>query len=238
MDQPAYANITNRFLRALPSAVFRRVQPSLQPITLHHGTIIGHIGAPPTDLYFLDRGLISLVKVMNDGRTAEVGVVGTEGIIAITSLMGMSEADSIEMTVQIDSSGHRLPLGVLKSEMSRSKEVQSLAIRYLQLTMSRLAQAAACNVLHRLGQRCSRWLLVAHDNAGARSFRLTHEFLAMMMGVHRPRLSVVLESLQRRGLIETKRGSITILDRPALEASACECYRVVQRDIEDLYRPM
>lgn len=235
MAQLAQANATNRFLRALPPAVFRRVESSLQPVALRHGTVIGYIGAPLTELYFLDRGLISLVKVMNDGRTAEIAVVGNEGIVAITALMGMSQADSIEMTVQIDASGHRLALSALEAEMVRSKELHALATRYLQFTMNRLAQTAACNVLHRLRQRCCRWLLVAHDNAGAPSFGLTHEFLAMMMGVHRPALSVVLESLQRRRLIETQRGAITILDRPGLEASVCECYAAVRRDLENVY---
>lgn len=237
MDHLSQTSIANRFLCALPPPVLRQVLPSLEPIALRRGTIIGHIGVPLIDLYFLDRGLISLIKVMNDGRTAEVGVVGNEGIVPITALMAISNADTIETMVQMDASGYRLPLSVLKPAMDGSKEFQLLATRYLRFTMSRLAQTTACNVLHSLKQRCCRWLLFAEDNAGARSFGLTHEFLAMMMGVHRPGLSVVLESIRRRGYIEMHRGSITVLDRPGLAASACECYEAIQRELADLYSP-
>jgi CRP-like cAMP-binding protein len=224
----------NRFLAALPRHVARRLAPHLQPVPLQRGEIIAHAGSVSDHLYFPERGFLSLVKTLGDGRTAEVGVVGTEGVSWIAALLGI-EHSAFETVVQLDGSGQRLRTSLLRAEMDESPALKELTLRYMYYAINQLAQTAACNRLHTLRQRCCRWLLAAHDNARAESFTLTHEFLALMMGVNRPALTLTVGALQRSGAIRYQRASLTVLDRRLLEAETCECYDSLRQEIARVY---
>lgn len=181
-------------------------------------------------VYFPNSGLISLVKSMSDGRTVEVGVIGVDGIAGLFSLYGIDWA-IWEAVVQAPGEALRLRSTALRAEMARSETLSHLIQKYTFVFLSELAQTAACNRLHSLEERCCRWLLIAHDSATTDCFPLTHEFLALMLGVQRSGLSITANVLQKAGLIRYTRGRVTITDRQGLEEAACECYQTVQSQL-------
>lgn len=225
---------SNRFLRSLPQAAAERLAAASEPTPLTRGTVIVEAGGLPSAVYFPDRGLISLVKSMSDGRTAEVGFVGVEGLSSASALLGVPRSP-FEAVVQLDGHATRIATADLRREMERSPALAQLVARYMYYKMSHLAQTAACNRLHSLRQRCCRWLLTAHDNARQDAFTLTHEFLALMMGVNRPALTLTLRGLQRRALIRYRRAHLEILERPALEEGSCECYGALRHELDVVY---
>jgi CRP-like cAMP-binding protein len=226
----------NRLLMAFPPEILHRLSSRLEPIELRRRTVLVEPDIPAAQVYFPDRGLVSLVKVMSDGRTAEVGAVGPEGMLGVATLFGFAEP-GFESIVQLDGSGYRIDIGVLQAEFSQSSLLKELLSRYLHHRINQLAQTAACNRLHTLRQRCCRWLLTAHDSVEVPSFTLTHEFLALMMGVNRPRLSTTLNHLQKAGVIRYRYASVTISDRAALEAGSCECYESLRQEADQVCRP-
>lgn len=234
MKRPAEEPLGNRFLAALPPDVALRLAGQLERLPLPRGMVLAHPGALAGGLYFLDRGLVSLVKIMGDGRTAEVGFVGIEGIVGLPALLGLEHA-AFEAIVQLDGAGRSIRTRVLRAEMEQSPVLKELVLRNMYYALNQLGQTAACNRLHTLRQRCCRWLLTAEDNARATAFTLTHEFLALMMGVSRPTLSLTVAALQRRGMIEYKRASLAILDRRSLEKGACECYGSLRQACDGIY---
>jgi CRP-like cAMP-binding protein len=233
MNRPP-ATTGNRFLAALPPDVSKRIAPQLEPLPLQRGTVLAHTGALSGSLYFPDRGLVSLVKIMADGRTAEVGAIGCEGMVGVSALLGMEQA-AFETIVQLDGAGRSIKTSALRAEMEQSPALKELVLRYMYYWVNQLAQTAACNRLHTLRQRCCRWLLTADDNAQGDTFTLTHEFLALMMGVNRPTLSLTVAALQRRGMIKYARASLTIRDRRGLEAGTCECYQALSQECDRVY---
>jgi len=222
----------NGFLRALPPESLARLRPHLEPVELVRHQRIYAPGADAAFVYFLARGLVSLVKTMSDGRLVEVGAIGVEGVVCLSSLLGLPEA-VLESLVQIPGTGYRIKATVFRDEAARDASLRQLVARYANASISQLAQASACNRLHSLEQRCCRWLLTAHDNARANTFQLTHEFLALMLGVQRPGVSITARGLQQAGLIEYQNGRVTITDRDGLEAAACECYGTVRSQLSD-----
>jgi CRP-like cAMP-binding protein len=224
----------NRFLRALPRHVSKALAEHVTTVPLERGMVLVHAGTPTGHLYFPDRGLISLVKIMTDGRTAEVGCIGIDGLAGVSGLLGMEQA-MFESMVQIPGSAQSIKTTVLRAELEGSPVLRELVLRWMHFYVDQLAQTAACNRLHSLKERCCRWLLIAHDNAREETFTLTHEFLALMMGVNRPSLTLAVAALQRRGLIEYKRASVSILDRRGLEDGACECYGALRRELDRIY---
>ena len=227
-------HIRNRILCALPHLTLNRILPELEPVTMVRGQIIDQIDRSIDYLYFVDRGLVSFVKTMHDGRTIEVGAVGIDGITNPNSLFGMDRA-IVRALVQIPGVALRIRRDVLKREMERDEILLEIMHRCARMAMSQLVQTAACNRLHTLEERCCRWLLIAHDNAVAATFPLTHEFLAMMLGVQRSGVSIAARFLQRAGLIEYTRGRVTITDQPGLEEAACECYGVMRAEFDKLF---
>lgn len=223
----------NRFLAALPH-IGQRIRPLLKTVAFRRGDVLEHVGAPTEYLYFPDRGLISLMKVLRDGQISEVGVVGTEGMVGLSALMGISESP-FETIVQLDGEGRRLSVAALQAEMA-DPLLRQLVLRYTNYRVNRFAQLIACNRLHNLRQRCCRWLLTAADSAQVATICMTHEFLALMVGTYRPALSSVLATLQRDGLIKMRRSSIAIENRAGLEEACCECYATLQEELERLYR--
>jgi CRP-like cAMP-binding protein len=225
--------VANRILLALPATSWERVKAHLQPTELPHGKVIYFADAPMKYLYFINRGLISLLKRMEDGRCVEIGAVGTEGLAGIRSLYGIERAlwDSI---VQIGGDAFRIDQEWLQGELTRNKELRELLKRCHFLSVSQLAQTAACNRLHPLRQRCCSWLLFAHDSARSDSFKFTHEFLGMMLGVQRVRVTIMVKNLQKDGIIRYTRAKMIIANRSALESSACECYRTIRKQSDQL----
>lgn len=227
------AGITNRFLAVLPSDVLERLGPLLELVELVPRRAIYDVGAPVTHVYFLNRGLVSLVKTMHDGRTVEIGAIGIDGMVGVFALHGI--APSIwECIVQSAGTAVRVKVEAVRSEMARSAAFRDLVQRYTHVFMSELAQNAACNRLHSLEERCCRWLLIAHDSALSDTFPLTHEYLALMLGVQRSGLSLTASVLQKAGLIRYTRGRVTVTDRRGLEAAACECHQAVRSRVDHL----
>jgi CRP-like cAMP-binding protein len=225
---------TNRILLTLPHASLERIKPFLEPLIMERGQMIDRIDGPIRHMYFVNRGLVSVVKTMRDGRTVEIGAVGIEGVTDPNALFGIDQA-LLETMVQIPGSAFRIEREVLKREMVKDNAVREIMQKYARFAFSQLAQTAACNRLHSLEERCCRWLLLAHDSALADNFSLTHEFLAMMLGVRRSGVSIVAHLLKKAGLIEYKRGRVTILDRAGLMDAACECYGSTQMQLQQLF---
>lgn len=225
---------TNRILLALPHASLERIKPFLEPLIMEKGQLIDRMNGPIKHMYFVNRGLVSVVKTMRDGRTVEIGAVGIEGVTDPNALFGIDQA-LLETMVQIPGSAFRIEREILTREMAKDSAFRDIMQKYARFAFSQLAQTAACNRLHSLEERCCRWLLLAHDSAIADNFSLTHEFLAMMLGVRRTGVSIVAHLLKKAGLIEYKRGRVTILDRAGLMDAACECYGSTQMQLEQLF---
>lgn len=225
---------SNRILNALPPATLARLRPKLVPETLLSQRVLYRVGEPIQKMHFIERGIASLVHTMRDGRTVEIGAVGIEGLTGAHALYDGGKA-VLECIVQVPGEGLAVDSDVLRDEAAHDAALNKMLQAYLSLTISQLAQTAACNRLRALEERCCRWLLIAHDSAGADVFSLTHEFLSMMLGVRRPGVSIAANGLQQAGLIRYSRGKVTIVDRAGLEAEACECYAGVHRLIERLF---
>ncbi len=198
------------------------------------GTSILRVGAPVRRVTFINRGFVSIVKTMQDGRTVEIGTNGKHDVVGLFGLLGIDHAvwDSV---VQIPGTGLRINNEVLRGEIDAHESVRRLLTRYTYLMLSHLAQTAACHRLHSLSQRFSRWLLSARDSAGSDTLPLTHESLALMLGVQRSGVSIIASSFQKAGAIRSNRGSITVLDRSQLESSSCECYTATRRQFEQAF---
>ncbi len=173
--------------------------------------------------------MISIVAMMRDGAAVEVGIAGREGMLGVQAVLG-DDISLNEAMVQIPGSALRLPAEVLRREAQTSVQLRGVLLRYVQAYLNSATQSAACNRAHLLEQRLARWLLTARDRAGADRLPLTHEFIAMMLGVRRAGVTVAAQSLQSAGLIHYAHGRITIADREGLEAAACECYEVTTRE--------
>lgn len=229
-DEP---DIENRFLLALPESCLKRLTPHLERVELTPRDVLLRARMPVEHIFFINKGLASLVKTMRDGRMVEIGAVGRAGAIGIFSLLGIDRLDW-ESVVQTPGTAFKISRAALQAEMMRNPVLDDLIKRRATLFLSELAQAAACNRLHSLEERCCRWLLITHDSAGTDSFPLTHEFLALMLGVQRSGLSIVAGALQRQGLIRYTRGRVTIVDRAGLENASCECYGTVRAQFDHL----
>lgn len=224
----------NLILNSLPPSALPSIERYLESVDLLTGQVIYQFNAPIRYVYFIEQGLVSLVKSMKDGRTVEIGIVGIDGLTGVNALLGIGTA-AFESVVQIPGYARRIPLNVLRREAENHGPLRTLLLRYAHFALSAVAQTAACHRLHALDERCCRWLLLAQDNAQSDSFPLTHEFLAVMLGVGRSYVSVTATALRRQGLIQYARGRVTITDRSGLEASACECYGAVRDEFERLF---
>jgi CRP-like cAMP-binding protein len=231
-----YRSVANRILGSLQQPMLEDLLPELEPVDLTLRQVIYKVDAPVTNLYFVERGLVSLVKTMKDGRTVEIGAVGIEGVTGSNSLFGVNNA-LLESVVQIPGTALRINRDSLLSKMARNEVLRDMLIRYTHFSVSGIAQTAACNRLHSLEERCCRWLLIAHDSAQSDTFPLTHEFLALMLGTQRSGLSLIAKVLQMAGYIRYSRGQVTVKDRAGLEATSCECYRTLRVQADRVFRP-
>lgn len=228
--------ISSRLLQAFPSTSLERLQDHLEPVVFDQGTSIYHVGSPIRRLYFIERGFVSIVKTMQDGRTIEVGTKYNGDAVGLFGVYGI-ETSTWDSIVQVPVKAWRLDNEALRAEIQINPAVKKLLDRYTYLVLSGLTQTAACHRLHSLKQRFCRWLLLAQDGAQSGTLPLTHETLALMLGVQRSGVSIVASAFQKQGVLRNHRGRLTILERPVLEAEACECYETSSRAMDNLYAP-
>jgi CRP-like cAMP-binding protein len=225
--------VRNRLLAALPPSDFAALAPALQPVSLDLKQVLIEPDRPIGAAYFPESGMVSMLAPLESGALLEVGIVGREGMVGLPIVLG-GEAATTEAMVQMQGTAWRVRAAELQRLFDDSAAVRSLLLRYVQAFHAQVAQTAACNNGHPLEVRLVRWLLMLHDRAEQDEFPVTHEFMAMMLGVSRPSVSLTAASLQRTGAIAYAHGRVTVLDRPALEGFACECYGTVRRQFERL----
>jgi CRP-like cAMP-binding protein len=223
----------NRLLAALPPEDLARLRPRLQPVELASRQVLHAPEEPVTAVHFPETGYCSRLAPMDDGDSAEVGLVGPEGVVELSILHG-GDRDGFEVMVQVPGTALRMEAGALRDELDRIPALRALMLRYALAHFEQVARTAACNGRHHTDQRLARWLLMAHDRVEGDEFPTTHEFLSMMLGVRRAGVTVAAGTLQKAGLIRYERGRMRITDRPGLEAAACECYGMARRAHERL----
>jgi len=223
----------NRLLARLPPEEFERLLPHLGRVTFSLGEVIYESGGRQSYIYFPTTAIISLLYLMENGSSAEMGVAGKEGLVGVALFMG---GDTVPNRAVVQSAGAslRMKTKVLQDEFSRGGTFQRLLLRYTQALMTQMSQPAVCNRLHTIEQQLCRWLLLSHDRLDSDELVMTQELIANMLGVRREGVTHAAGRLQEQGLISYVRGRINVLDRRGLEAAVCECYGVVKDEYERL----
>jgi len=219
--------VGNSILLAIPDEEFNALRGELQYIDLPHHTVLHEPRQKLEFVYFLNEGMVSLVFRTQDQESVEVGVIGKEGFTPIPAIAGLRSSPH-QAIMQISGDGFRLPVEALPPHLEKCSRLQAAMNRYSTVHSLQVAQTAGCNRLHDLEQRLSRWLLLTQDRVGSGLLRITHEFLATMLGTDRPSVTLAAGALQRKKIIEYTHGSVRVLNRKKLESSACECYSVIQ----------
>lgn len=223
----------NQLLAALPEPEWLRWAPQLDMVTMPLGMVLYESGRPQTHVYFPTTSIVSLLYVMENGSSAEIAVVGNEGVVGISLFMG-GETTPSRAVVQSAGTGFRMRGDVIKGEFNRSGPILHLLLRYTQALITQMAQTAVCNRHHSLDQQLCRWLLLSLDRLEGPDLVMTQELIANMLGVRREGVTQAALRLQEAGLIQYVRGHITVLDRPGLEKRTCECYAVVKQEYDRL----
>ena len=223
----------NDLLSSLPAAEWARLGPLLEAVELPLGQVLYESGSKMGHVYFPTTAIVSLLYVMEDGASAEIAVVGHEGLVGIALFMG-GETTPSRAVVQSAGKGYRLRALVVKEEFNRSGPLMHLLLRYTQALITQMSQTAVCNRHHSLDQQLCRWLLLSLDRLSSNELVMTQELIANMLGVRREGVTEAALKLQKLGIIRYARGHITVLDRPALEGRVCECYGVVKTEYDRL----
>jgi CRP-like cAMP-binding protein len=223
----------NKLISALPREVYDRLRPHLELVPLELGASVYEAGGRLSSVYFPTDAIVSLLYVMENGASAEIAIVGNEGLVGIALFMG---GETTPSRAVVQSAGHafRLRAQILKREFESGGALQHLLLRYTQALITQMAQTAVCNRHHTLEQQLCRWLLLSADRLPTNEVRMTQELIANMLGVRREGVTQAAGALQDAGLIRYRRGHITILDRGGLEERVCECYAVVKREFDRL----
>ena len=225
--------LKNHLLAALPAEEWARWRAALEPVEMPLGHVLYESGVAMTHVYFPTTSIVSLLYVMEDGASAEIAVVGNEGIVGISLFMG-GETTPSRSVVQSAGQGYRMRGQFMKEEFSRSSPVLHLLLRYTQALITQMAQTAVCNRHHSLDQQLCHWLLLSLDRLEKPELAMTQELIANMLGVRREGVTEAASDLQKAGLIKYRRGHITVLDRAGLEQRTCECYAVVKKEYDRL----
>jgi CRP-like cAMP-binding protein len=220
--------VSNKILLSISDSDYSSLGPHLEYVSLPNHRVLHEEGGKVEFAYFPNHGLISLVVVMKDGKTAEAGIVGNEGFTGTLAAVGLSRSP-LQAVVQIMGDGFRVEVGALQNTLESAPHLQLMLSRYAAIRGMQVAQTAACNRLHDIEQRLARWLLMTQDIVDSGSLPITHDFLSTMLGTDRPTVSVAAGVLQRKELIEYTRGAVKIVNRKKLEDSACECYGVIRQ---------
>jgi CRP-like cAMP-binding protein len=219
----------NHLLSVLPAPEFERLRPHMELVPLPLATALYESGDQMNFVYFPTTAIVSLLYELEDGASAEIAVVGNEGIVGIALFMGGDTMPN-RAVVQSEGHGYRLRGYLLKQEFNRAGALQHLLLRYTLALLSQMAQTAVCNRHHTVDQQLCRWLLLSLDRLDSNQLNMTQELIANMLGVRREGVTEAVGKLQKAGLIHHERGRISVLDRPGLEARVCECYEVVRRE--------
>ena len=223
----------NQLLAVLPEMEWARIEPHLVEVDLPLGEVIYESGGQLEHVFFPTTSIISLLYVMEDGASAEIAIVGHEGMVGVSLFMG-GETTPSRAIVQSAGRAWRLNARMLKDEFNRGGPMQRLLLRYTQALITQMAQTAVCNRHHSIDQQLCRWLLLSIDRLPSNELRMTQELIANMLGVRRSGVTAAALKLQNAGLIRYSHGHITVLDRPGLEVHVCECYAVVKREFDRL----
>jgi CRP-like cAMP-binding protein len=229
--------VANDLLAALPVEVLERLSPVLEQLPLNLKEILHQAGEPIEYVYFPGGGFISELTVLESGDMVEVATVGREGMVGVFASDDGERAPSVSMVQVATDVCYRLATTPFRAEMNRRGAFHELVTKYMHAHIGLIMQSTACNAIHTVEQRLARWLLMAHDRVGVDAFPLTQEFVAMMLGVSRPSVTIVAGTLQKAGLITYHRGQLKIVDRERLEAASCECYRVVTKLLASVHKP-
>jgi len=232
----AHSARQNHLLAALPVTEYERLVSDLELVPLPLGDVLYESGSQLGHVYFPTTSIVSLLYVMEDGASAEIAVVGNEGIIGVALFMG-GETTPSRAVVQSAGYAYRLRGPLLKREFTRSLAMQHLLLRYTQALLTQMAQTAVCNRHHSVDQQLCRWLLLSLDRLASNELTMTQELIANMLGVRREGVTEGALKLQKAGIVSYARGRITVLDRRALEGRSCECYAVVKKEYDRLLPP-
>jgi CRP-like cAMP-binding protein len=217
----------NLMLAYLPADELERLRPHLQPVDLPQGQVLYEAHVPMSQVYFLDQGMVSVVSIMRNGDSIEVGTIGNEGLAGLPALLGVPSVPYRHL-MQVGGKARRMSTAALLAELKPDRLLPQLINRYHAAFNTQVMQGMACNGLHSVIQRCCKWLLTTQDRLGSEELNITHEFLAQMLGVRRASVTDVLRPLQNDGLIRAGRGKVVILDAKRLAESSCECYGVIR----------
>lgn len=238
--QPKSAGSTERarnaLLCALDAAEYSRLLEDAETVELRLRTVLYEANAPITHVYFLGRGVASIIAPVGDGVSVEVGTVGNEGLVGLPLLFGV-DREPAKAFIQVAGAGIRVTAAAFQAAVDASAPLRALVLRYAQSYLSQVSQSSACNRAHSIEERCARWLLMTHDRVDADEFLLTQEFLALMLGVRRAGVTVAAGILQKAGFIEYTHGCIKVVDRAGLESAACACYGIIRGGYDGLPQP-
>jgi CRP-like cAMP-binding protein len=225
----------NHILAALPAADFRRLRPHLTTIPIRVRQVLYAHGERIRWVYFPNGGVLSITTALSNGRPVEVATVGDEGMVGLPAFLcdGARAAGDTLMQVP-DTNAERLAVDDFRRELARGGALRDQVGRYVEVFVAQMMQTTACNAVHRVSQRCARWLLMTHDRMHRQDFTLSHEFLAAMLAVQRPTVSEVAARLQKAGFIRYTHGRVTVRHRKGLEAASCECYAVIRKQLDRL----
>ncbi|HEX6624105.1 MAG TPA: Crp/Fnr family transcriptional regulator [Pyrinomonadaceae bacterium] len=233
MPQSTLEPAGNRLLAKLPPEEYQRLLPHLEHVSFALGEVIYESGGRQSYIYFPTTAIISLLYLMENGSSAEMGVAGHEGLVGVALFMGGNTVPN-RAVVQSAGTAFRMKTKVLRDEFARGGMFQRLLLRYTQALMTQMSQTAVCNRLHTVEQQLCRWLLLSRDRLNTDELVMTQELIANMLGVRREGVTAAAGRLQEQGLISYVRGRITILDRRGLETAVCECYKVVKDEYDRL----
>jgi CRP-like cAMP-binding protein len=230
---PSHYATSNRILNALPRPGFERLTPYLERVNLSAEEVLYQPEQPITHVYFPDRGAVSLISVFEGGGSVEVGMVGNEGMFGVCVFLG-SLTTPLLAQVQLPGEALRMRSDVLKREFTKGGVLQDVLLRYTQAFITQVAQVAACNRYHPVGARLAKWLLMCQDRTFSKDLALTHEFISEMLGIRRAGVTEAAQQFRDDGMIDYRRGHITITDRAGLEAASCECYPLMKKEFARL----
>jgi CRP-like cAMP-binding protein len=223
----------NRILSALPTQELDRILPALELVDLPLRHVLVDPNKAIEHVYFVEEGVVSILGVMQDGTAVETATIGYEGMLGLPVFLG-ADSMAAQAFTQVSGSAYRMRADALRQALEQGGALPRLLGRFTQALITLTAQNSACNRVHTAEQRCARWLLLTADRAGRETMDLTHLFLSQMLGVRRATVTEIAGGLQARGLIDYSRGRITIVDREGLEATSCECYRVILSEFDRL----
>jgi CRP-like cAMP-binding protein len=225
--------LKNYLLTALPVDEFSRVKSNLEPVSFKLGEVIYESGDKMNYAYFPTTAIVSMLYIMENGATAEIGVIGNDGIVGNALFMG-GDATTSRAIIQSEGEAYRMEAKDLKAEFALGSVFQQMMLRFTQALMTQISQTAVCNRLHSVEQQLSRWLLLSHDRLDSDKLVMTHDLISNMLGVRREGVTLSAQKLAKRKLIKNVRGTITVIDRQGLEEAVCECYKVVNSEYNRL----